>query len=1030
MKIMEVSSDDECQIEEVIDTTSKEVSKQERLPFKTLSSDTSVPNKKRKQVVSPCVRKPKIAKVNTKENSPKTSNKTEKEEIIIVEDEGDVKDDKKDKKVEEAKNVTISSKQTDSKKKKSIGGKTPKAKKSESKIQLTPVTKFFKKIDDKDKVGKNEVQTEASNSEESTKESVQCSQIIDVSDNSNDHCGQQEKESSKNLGKKDDDIKLKNKENEPSDQDSFSSDEDEQESVEPSSVKDDENMDADSDVCLDVDSSSDTDKRTEHEDTDSKDDVNRNSAKKSKSSSKLSDLSITKKLTPKQIEKKRESMKKREMREKQRFEREKKLQEERENRKKEKEEKKREREEKDKALKEQKKKEKEEREQKKLAELEQKQKEKEAKEEDRRKREEAKEEERKRKEEEKLEAERKKQKAASNFVSFFVSKKPTETKPAEVETKVVQSNFMPFEVKVDMRTAPVTRRKLSNGEKSELDKLMSESIKNVSELYINELRSKKFCVRKSGKTWPVEANDDVVIIEGEEETSANVVQASQKAANKHRAKLFLFNENRRPPYWGTWRKKSKLIRPRRPFVIDTKWFDYEVDSDDEWEEEEPGESLRGSDDEKEEDPEDNEYDVDNDFMVPHGYLSEEEIMADEEEGEEDDDLNPERQKTKLKILNEQFEAERKQKTTKLNPKVIGCCWLQADNTYPENTPDSVVRFLTVRQAWARAIPLSLTAPAEGDLSENTAWSAKHAATSARNAETLEEAVPDLIRLVHGNTNAQKFLMKEFLEFWYKVKEDKRPLTKMKLKEKIRELATYTPCPEPGPLHEKSMWYVPEEVRKKYLGDETLSLPNCWTYCLTPKKKVKQPQSEVKEKQPLEKSEDVKEKKNTPRITQFTKTLTAEEMQKQLTEKPATVSTAKTTTPPMTKLPKRVALVSLPRLEYPLKSPRVSLINKFVTSSSSAAGDKKVVQTPNEDSDDGDDVRIIDDNDDVNVDTSIKSECKEISKSASTDSPQLKGDANDTAPSDKTNEKSDNTSCSDVEIMENFFFFFFFFFFFL
>lgn len=50
-----------------------------------------------------------------------------------------------------------------------------------------------------------------------------------------------------------------------------------------------------------------------------------------------------------------------------------------------------------------------------------------------------------------------------------------------------------------------------------------------------------------------------------------------------------------------------------------KWFDYEIDSDDEWEEEEPGESLKGSDDEKdEENPEENEYDVDNEFMVPHG----------------------------------------------------------------------------------------------------------------------------------------------------------------------------------------------------------------------------------------------------------------------------------------------------------------------------------------------------------------------------------------------------------------------------
>ena len=49
-------------------------------------------------------------------------------------------------------------------------------------------------------------------------------------------------------------------------------------------------------------------------------------------------------------------------------------------------------------------------------------------------------------------------------------------------------------------------------------------------------------------------------------------------------------------------------------------MDYNVDSDDEWEEEDlDGESLRGSDDDNyEENVEDNEYDVDNEFMVPHG----------------------------------------------------------------------------------------------------------------------------------------------------------------------------------------------------------------------------------------------------------------------------------------------------------------------------------------------------------------------------------------------------------------------------
>lgn len=58
------------------------------------------------------------------------------------------------------------------------------------------------------------------------------------------------------------------------------------------------------------------------------------------------------------------------------------------------------------------------------------------------------------------------------------------------------------------------------------------------------------------------------------------------------------------------------------------FFDYEVDSDDEWEEEEPGESLHGSDDEKESE---DEYEVDNEFFVPHGYLSDEENVGEKDE---------------------------------------------------------------------------------------------------------------------------------------------------------------------------------------------------------------------------------------------------------------------------------------------------------------------------------------------------------------------------------------------------------------
>lgn len=98
-----------------------------------------------------------------------------------------------------------------------------------------------------------------------------------------------------------------------------------------------------------------------------------------------------------------------------------------------------------------------------------------------------------------------------------------------------------------------------------------------------------------------------------------------------RAKLLKFDENRRPAYWGTWRKTSQSVGPRRPFEKEVIiWslnylfsflsygficyvqaiFDYDVDSDDEWEEEvEPGESLTDSEGEGEEKEPTDDYEV-------------------------------------------------------------------------------------------------------------------------------------------------------------------------------------------------------------------------------------------------------------------------------------------------------------------------------------------------------------------------------------------------------------------------------------
>ncbi len=59
-----------------------------------------------------------------------------------------------------------------------------------------------------------------------------------------------------------------------------------------------------------------------------------------------------------------------------------------------------------------------------------------------------------------------------------------------------------------------------------------------------------------------------------------------------KCKFLQFHENYRPAYYGTWRQRSKAINPRNYLQKDEDLLDYEIDSDDEWEE--PGESLSHS----------------------------------------------------------------------------------------------------------------------------------------------------------------------------------------------------------------------------------------------------------------------------------------------------------------------------------------------------------------------------------------------------------------------------------------------------
>ncbi|CAL5079636.1 unnamed protein product [Urochloa decumbens] len=93
-------------------------------------------------------------------------------------------------------------------------------------------------------------------------------------------------------------------------------------------------------------------------------------------------------------------------------------------------------------------------------------------------------------------------------------------------------------------------------------------------------------------------------------------------------KLLQFDRSFRPAYYGTWRKKSSTVCARQPFKKDPE-LNYDVESDEEWEEEDSGERLSDfEDDDMTMNERDSEIDVEeeteNSFVVPNGYLSEDE----------------------------------------------------------------------------------------------------------------------------------------------------------------------------------------------------------------------------------------------------------------------------------------------------------------------------------------------------------------------------------------------------------------------
>lgn len=402
---------------------------------------------------------------------------------------------------------------------------------------------------------------------------------------------------------------------------------------------------------------------------------------------------------------------------------------------------------------------------------------------------------------EKQKEEELKQKSAALFKNFF--KKTDEERAEELnQSKAgkMNSNFMPFEVKSDMKLPPRRRRPLTEEQLNILDSAMQSQDGGAS--YLKCLKSQDYQPGVSGRTWPYEDPEDDVTIVEDDKVLGQTICEDTGVAQKMKVKFLFFHENRRPAYYGTWRKTSKCVKPRRPFAEDTEFFNYEEDSDDDWEDEEQGESLdvSGDEEDKENATEEDDYEVDNEFFVPHGHLSDDEM-----DDEENAPLSPESLKQKLKLLKDEFELDIKSKTCKLKSRSIGCIWFNKRN---ENIDEAIYRYLQ---------PFAMIVQDPVEIKDRFSIFGTNTDKKAQKVKVLAELpsehVPYFFKIVQGNVNKKRTVIEEFLTLMAN-KGLSVDISKAGLLRYLKQIASYRRPNDAGASKTKC-WCVNDEAIKKY-----------------------------------------------------------------------------------------------------------------------------------------------------------------------------------------------------------------------
>nr|XP_056699948.1 chromatin assembly factor 1 subunit A [Euleptes europaea] len=424
-------------------------------------------------------------------------------------------------------------------------------------------------------------------------------------------------------------------------------------------------------------------------------------------------------------------------------------------------------------------------------------------------------------EEKRLKEEEKRIKAEKAEITRFFQK--PKTPPAPKTLAGWCGKFAPFEIKENMVLAPLCRVAFDQDLMDRLDCLLEAQSCDAS--LLKELKG-----REPGKSGPtllrsssVDVNSDVVIVGS---SQAGDVPERKKFGQM---KLLQFCENHRPSYWGTWNKKSSFIKPRNPWSKDTTLLDYEVESDEEWEEEEPGESLSHSEGDDDEDGGEEE-DEDDGFFVPHGYLSEDEGVTEE--------CDPENQKVRQKLKAKEWDEliTKGKRLRVLQPVKIGCVWEGQESS---GSSSSDLKLLQQFQAFILDVSL-------GD-EEQTEKSDKK---KTKDQQILGQLLP----LLHGNVNGSKAIIQEFQDCCRlglltgnngaaaapgsgdtspmspnapraqtPINEGNGVPSKTRLKRIISENSVYEKRPE-----HRMCWYVHPEVLKSF-GQEDLPVPCQWNY---------------------------------------------------------------------------------------------------------------------------------------------------------------------------------------------------------